>query len=259
MTRSLTVVALVLATQLLFTAPSIYPTGTTIYDPAKAWSGYTVFDTPNEQGAVMIDMNGNLLRRWPEVAAVPGPFRLLPGGDLIGGSARRRPHQEAFALLQVNWKGEVVWKFDHTELVEQIGKPSAWMARQHHDWQREGSAVGYFAPGALPRTDGGRTLILTHKNVTTPDISDKLLEDDGLIEVSWDGKIEWQWLASDHLDAFGFSESARNAIHRSPTWTAARGSGDSRRVDRGRAGRRESPRRGRAGFAPRGFFCAQHP
>ena len=226
MTRSLTVVALVLATQLLFTAPSIYPTGTTIYDPAKAWSGYTVFDTPNEQGAVMIDMNGNLLRRWPEVAAVPGPFRLLPGGDLIGGSARRRPHQEAFALLQVNWKGEVVWKFDHTELVEQIGKPSAWMARQHHDWQREGSAVGYFAPGALPRTDGGRTLILTHKNVTTPDISDKLLEDDGLIEVSWDGKIEWQWLASDHLDAFGFSESARNAIHRSPTWTAARGSGD---------------------------------
>ena len=226
MTRALTVVALVLATPLLFTAPSIFPTGTTIYDPAKAWSGYTVFDTPNEQGAVMIDMNGNLLRRWPEVAAAPGPFRLLPGGDLIGGSARRRPHQEAFALLQVNWKGEVVWKFDRTELVDQTGKPSTWMARQHHDWQREGSAVGYFAPGAMPRTDGGRTLILIHKNVTRPDVSDKLLEDDGLIEVDWNGTVEWQWLASDHLDAFGFSESARNAIHRSPTWTDARGSGD---------------------------------
>jgi hypothetical protein len=35
----------------LFTAHSIYRTGTTIYRPDKAWSGYTVFDTPNEQGA----------------------------------------------------------------------------------------------------------------------------------------------------------------------------------------------------------------
>lgn len=220
------VLVVVLAPAILFTAPSIYPTGTTIYDPAKTWSGYTVFDTPNEQGAVMIDMNGKLLRRWPEVAGVPGPFRLLPGGDLIGGSARRRPHQEAFALLQVNWKGEVVWKFDRTELVEETGKPGTWMARQHHDWQREGSAVGYFAPGALPKTSGGRTLILTHKNVTKPAISDKLLEDDRLIEVGWDGTIGWEWLASDHVEAFGFSESARNAIHRFPDWTDARGAGD---------------------------------
>jgi hypothetical protein len=220
------VVVVMLAPALLFTAPSIYPTGTTIYDPAKTWSGYTVFDTPNEQGAVMIDMNGTLLKRWTEVAAVPGPFRLLPGGDLVGGSARRKPHQEAFALLQVNWKGDIVWKFDRTELVEEAGKPGTWMARQHHDWQREGSAVGYYAPGALPRTDGGRTLILTHKNVTIPAISDKLLEDDRLIEVSWDGKIVWEWLASDHVDAFGFSESARNAIHRFPDWTDARGAGD---------------------------------
>ena len=226
--RRLPIVVLVvmLAPALLFTAPSIYPTGTTIYDPAKTWSGYTVFDTPNEQGAVMIDMNGTLLRRWKEVAGVPGPFRLLPGGDLVGGSARRKPHQEAFALLQVNWKGDIVWKFDKTELVEEAGKPGTWMARQHHDWQREGSAVGYYAPGALPRTDGGRTLILTHKNVMKPDISDKLLEDDRLIEVSWDGKIVWEWLASDHVDAFGFSESARNAIHRFPDWTDNRGAGD---------------------------------
>jgi hypothetical protein len=208
------------------TSPSIYPTGTTIYDPARAWSGYTVFDTPNQQGAVIIDMNGNLLRRWPEVAAVPGPFRLLPGGDLIGGSAQRKPHQEAFVLLQVNWKGETVWKFDRADMVEEPGKPGAWMARQHHDWQREGSAVGYYAPGALPMTSGGRTLIVTHKNVTRSEISDKPLEDDRLIEVSWDGRIVWEWLASDHVDAFGFSESARNAIHRFPAWTDNRGSGD---------------------------------
>jgi hypothetical protein len=220
------VVMAVLASASAFTWPSIYPTGTTIYDPAKAWSGYTVFDTPNEQGAVMIDMNGRLLRRWPEVAASPGPVRLLPGGDVVGGSTLRKSHQEALALLQVNWKGETVWKFERAERVDDGGKPDTWIARQHHDWQREGSAVGYYAPGALPQTTGGRTLILTHKNVTRSNISDKVLEDDRLIEVSWDGTVVWEWLASDHLEAFGFSPAARDAIRRAPSWTDARGSGD---------------------------------
>src|SRR5262245_22929130 len=222
----LTILAVIVLARSTITAPSVYPTGTTVYRPDKAWSGYTVFDTPGEQGAVLVDMNGTLLRRWTEVAAVPGPARLLPGGDLIGGSKRRRPHQEALALVQVNWKGETVWTFDHAELVEEPGKPSQWMARQHHDWQREGSPTGNYAPDALPMVRGGRTLIVTHTNVTRREISDRLLEDDRLIEVSWDGRIVWEWLASDHVDGFGFSEQAREAIRRSPGWADNRGSGD---------------------------------
>jgi hypothetical protein len=219
-------VTLVLAPLTLLSAPSVFPTGTTIYHPDKAWNGYTVFDTPNQQGAVLIDMNGKLLRRWKEVAAAPGPVRLLPGGDLVGGTAQRKPHQEALALVQVNWKGETVWKFDRTELVEEQGKPAVWMARQHHDWQREGSASGDYAPGDSPMVSGGRTLILAHKNLIRPEISDKVLEDDRLIEVSWDGRIVWEWLASDHVDSFAFSDQARNAIHRFPGWSDDRGSGD---------------------------------
>src|SRR5262245_252020 len=221
----LTILAVIVLARSTFTAPSIYPTGTTIYRPDKAWNGYTVFDTPGEQGAVLVDMNGTLLKRWKEVAAVPGPARLLPGGDLVGGSTRRRPHQEARALVQVNWKGETDWSFDHADLVEEAGT-SIWMARQHHDWQREGSPTGDYAPGFAPMTNGGRTLVLTHKNVRRPEISDKLLEDDRLVEISWDGRILWEWLASDHLDAFGLSEPARNAIYRFPTFTQNRGSGD---------------------------------
>ncbi len=65
--------------------PSVYPTGTTIYQPDKAWNGYTIFPTPEAQGAVLIDMNGNLIRRFKEV---PGaPVRMLPGGYIMGGSA----------------------------------------------------------------------------------------------------------------------------------------------------------------------------
>ena len=36
--------------------PSIFPTGTTVYDKEKAFNGYTVF--PSAKGALLIDMNG---------------------------------------------------------------------------------------------------------------------------------------------------------------------------------------------------------
>ena len=36
--------------------PSIFPTGTLIYDKDKTFNGYTVF--PSAKGALLIDMNG---------------------------------------------------------------------------------------------------------------------------------------------------------------------------------------------------------
>jgi hypothetical protein len=215
-----------LANVLAMGSPSVYPTGTTIYDPDKAWSGYTVFGTPEEKGAVLVDMNGRLVKRWTEVAAVPSPMRILPGGFVMGGNARRRPHQEARALVQVDWDGRIVWSFDRGDRIEEGGGRETWVARQHHDWQREGSPVGYFAPGALPLVDRGRTLILAHKNVINPAVSDKRLEDDRLLEVDWDGTVVWEWLASDHVAEMGFSEEARNTIYRHPNWNEERKSAD---------------------------------
>ena len=101
-----------------------------------------------------------------------------------------------------------------------------WAARLHHDWQREGNPVGYYAPGMNPATDRGRTLILAHKNVTVPEITDKRLEDDYVVEVSWDGEVLWEWLASDHVDEFGLTEDARNVIYRSAKYNEERGSVD---------------------------------
>ena len=36
--------------------PSIFPTGTLIYDKEKTFNGYTIF--PSAKGALLIDMNG---------------------------------------------------------------------------------------------------------------------------------------------------------------------------------------------------------
>ena len=35
--------------------PTIYPTGVTVYDPTRAYDGYTIFQAP-ELGALLIDM-----------------------------------------------------------------------------------------------------------------------------------------------------------------------------------------------------------
>ena len=42
--------------------PSIYPTGVTIYNKEKAYSGYTIF--PSAKGALLIDMNGSKALGW---------------------------------------------------------------------------------------------------------------------------------------------------------------------------------------------------
>ena len=81
--------------------------------------------------------------------------------------------------------------FDHGDRITDDNGAETWIARQHHDWQREGSPTGVFAPGALPLVDRGRTLVLAHKNVTVQAITDKQLEDDRLVEVDWDGRIVW--------------------------------------------------------------------
>jgi len=223
----LSAVALLAASlTVLWAFPTIYPTGTTIYDPDKAWSGYTIHDTPNGQGAVLIDMNGNIVRRWKAINGVPGPGRILPGGFVMGGVDRRPTHQEMVALVQLDWDGNVAWKFDRNEKVQEKDQEPRWMARLHHDWQREGSPVGYYAPGLKPLTDRGKTLILTHTNLKKPEMTDRLLEDDRIIEVDWEGEVVWEWLATDHFDELGFTETAKNALHRSPNWSESRQAAD---------------------------------
>ena len=54
---------------LLWSYPSVFPHGTTIYYPEKAYSGYTLFPVDN-YGAFLIDMRGNVVRQWKNVGSV---------------------------------------------------------------------------------------------------------------------------------------------------------------------------------------------
>ena len=196
--------------------PTVYPTGVTIYNREKASNGYTLL--PTSKGALLIDMNGLEVNRWAGLGGFPN--KLLPGGQVFGTSGARdgaAAYQDQLDLLQVDWDGHVVWRWNHTELVADEGKQPQWQARQHHDFQREGSPTGYYAPGLEPRTNGGNTIILTHENSRHPEITDKLLIDDKIIEVTWDGKIVWEWRAADHFGELGFNEDARKSLFSNPS------------------------------------------
>jgi hypothetical protein len=212
---------LILVCASAWSSPTVYPTGTTIYDPARTWNGYTVLSPLGTQAVIVIDMNGNVVKRWEDYNnSAGGPARVLPGGQVIAAVGARPPHQESLELVQRDFDGKIVWRFGHNVQV-QMPDASIWALRQHHDWQRQDFPAGYFSPGATP-AGGGTTLILTHISHLLPKVSDVMLEDDRLIEVTADGKIIWEWTAGDHVDELGFDAAARAAIRTSPGPNSAR-------------------------------------
>src|SRR4030042_1958690 len=188
--------------------PCVYPTGTTIYYPEKCWNGYTLFQAELHQkngiGVVLIDMNGNVVSRWKGLDGMPN--KMLPGGHVMGSTGVRNMkygYQDMVDLVEADWEGNIVWKFDKYELAKDPVQPPRGMARQHHDYQREGNPVGYYVPGMEPKVGGGKMLILCHKNIKNPRISDNMLVDDTIIEGAPDGKIIWEWVCSDPLEERG--------------------------------------------------------
>ncbi len=196
--------------------PNVHPMGTTIYDPEKAYSGYTLYQL-NGKGAVLIDMRGNVVRSWKEFLGFPN--KMLPGGYIMGSlGARDRQfgYQDQADVTQIDWDGNVVWSWNKKEYIEDDENHKYWLARQHHDYQREGNPVGYYVPGMEPQVDGGKTLILCHEDKYNKKIADKRLLDDVIIEIDWEGNILWKWCISEHFKEFDFSEVAKNAMFRNP-------------------------------------------
>ena len=220
---SLSILLLVYAASLA--AQTVYPTGTTIYDPARAWSGYTVLSPLNTPAVIVIDMNGNVVKQWDGfVNSAGGPARVFPGGFVMAANGSNPPRQESLELVQRDFDGKILWRFDRNQEIQTRDGKTIWSARQHHDWQREDYPAGYYSPEANPSIQsGGNTLVLTHINHRKPAIADAPLEDDRLIEVSPAGEIVWEWVASDHVEEFGFSPAARAAIKAASLTNPGRG------------------------------------
>ena len=114
-------------------------------------------------------MNGNVVNQWQGLDGMPN--KMLPGGSVMGSTGCRNPkygYQDMVDLVEVDWEGRIVWKFEKYERVKDPRQPPRWMARQHHDYQREGNPVGYYVPGMEPKAGGGKTLLLCQRTSRTP-------------------------------------------------------------------------------------------
>ena len=195
---------------------TVFPTGTTIYKPEKCFNGYTLYPskTPGV-GAVLVDMNGNIVRTWPKFMSFM--INLLPGGIILGGQIGRVSkvydhNWGADDVVQEAWDGEEQWRFEKADEID-LGDGPVWSARQNHDLVREGCPVGYYVPGMTPMAEGGCTLMLSYRSGNWPEVTrDYLVRATRMIEVTWGGEIVWDWMPAENIDQFGHSEAARNAI-----------------------------------------------
>ena len=101
-------------------AQSVFPTGTTIYNPAEAHSSYVLisdhsavgnhssstFRAENGRGSPgdvrLIDMNGSVVHTWQVAPYFNKRSRLLPNGNLVYVGPNR-------TIYEYDWDGNVVW------------------------------------------------------------------------------------------------------------------------------------------------------
>ncbi len=185
--RSLFIIV-VLASASALANPTVYPTGTTIYDPTKAWNGYVLFADPNGK-THLIDMAGNEVHRW-DWAGYPSELLdpALTGGkkghllvQAENGEGTWGGILNNVAIGEVDWDGELVWTWRGE---------SPKGAQQSHDWAR------------IPN---GNTLVVVKHVRVVPSLGSRAISDEAIVEVTPDGDVVWRWLVGDHIDEFGIS------------------------------------------------------
>ena len=176
--------------------PSVFPTGTTIYDPAKAYNSY-VFFSGGDNISRLVDLNGNVVHQW-NYAGFPSVFidPALTGGkpghvllaletsqgrgtDVVPGRVNGRINK---TVGELDWDGATVWKFGE--------KAPDGLAQQHHD---------------IARLPNGDTLVLVNAVHPVPGFTQPRVLDDVVYVVNPAGDIVWTWTASEHLEEFGFT------------------------------------------------------
>jgi hypothetical protein len=181
----------------------------------EVFEGYTLMGIiPNNMKkggyfALLIDMDGNEIKRW---AVTPDPVKMLPGGTIIAPTGEYYKEWDNTNLTQLDWNGTIEWDFSGW-VADDIGR---FMAREHHDFQREGNPVGYYAPGQ-DFVSYGTTLILAHNTTYNPNVSRKMIVDDVIYEVFWNGTLTgFEWHASEHISEMGFDSKTRIGIWLNP-------------------------------------------
>ena len=166
---------------------SLFVSGLTHKDEKRAFPGFTLFTTMSGDAFNLIDMDGQVVRRWTPPAGMKAFYATgLPNGNLLaqcvdgsetGGPAGGR----AAAVLELDWDNDVVWEYRNPAL--------------HHDHQRTPQGTTILI--AAEMLDKETSMHFAHGDPVTPD--GRILSE-ALIEVGADGRVLWEWHANEHLD-----------------------------------------------------------
>ncbi len=180
--------------------PTVFPTGTTVYDRVKAAGGYVLF-APLEGNAAggssvlyLIDLRGRVVHQW-SVPFAPLHGRLLPNGHIVvigrndkdvagrPGVGKYQIGGAAGWLVELDWDGKLVFK--HVDLA------------MHHDfavlpngnflylaWERVPNELQQKVRGGIKGTE----------------FDDGAMFNDKLVEIDREEKVVWEWHANDHFD-----------------------------------------------------------
>jgi len=158
-----------------------------IYDPTRAYDGYTLFAPHYGRDVWLIDMKGQVAHHWKMTHLPGGDGRLLPNGNLLRLNKTMKEPLLFFGsvsgeLVEIDWDGNVVWKYEDSYM--------------HHDFYR---------------MENGNTMINRH--VLIPEeIAAKVkgglpgtelesgMWSNGFQEITPEGEVVWEWIGYEHMD-----------------------------------------------------------
>jgi len=167
---------------------TVYPVGTTLYEPDRCCNGYTILW--RGKCVKLIDMNGRTVNQWtvkagPSAAHVDRA-RLLPSGNVL---VQRGGMTSTDGVIE-----EYDWDHNRAWLAIPEGKiPHETYLGPHHDvWRKENGHTLTICRHAVPAEH--------LKEVRDPTWQNQTIYGDSIIELDPAGEMVWVWHSHGHLD-----------------------------------------------------------
>jgi hypothetical protein len=167
---------------------TVYPTGTTLYEPDRCFGGYTILFGGLD--VRLVDMNGRLVHEWRLDTSIHshGTSRahLLKNGHVL--VCRGNMTATDGMIDEYDWDGNLVWQF-----IPEGEIPHERLRGPHHDvWRKR----------------NGNTLLICREpvpeeylqEVRNPLWQNQEICGDTILEVDPDGEVVWEWNSHGHLD-----------------------------------------------------------
>lgn len=176
-----------------FSAPTVYPTGVTIHDPARAYQGFNLFIDPSRNlpnGLIVLtDMAGGQVQTWNSPVVGMEKAHLvepLSSGNILAAFGEDGGY--GTLLVELDWNGFPVWQFAPPKGVH-----------IHHDFERLAN---------------GNTSILVSRSEFFPEIGPNPIQDDLILEVDPQGQTVWAWSTAAHYASIPLTRKEREEIWR---------------------------------------------